>query len=156
MQSPLPTNDDLTAFSQAIPWQDIEQQKRRFNEKINQLAESIIDDTLPLDELSQATGVEVSVLYDEHAKGNVLLANVNGHQHMLASFVSKDFRYGKPLIQSVKPYNFNPSVNHTNLDETDNPEIKMRALGAELELGLYREDGSSSCRRGCSKFYQCL
>lgn len=142
MDSPLPTNEVLAAYSQAVPWDGIEQQKRRFNEKVKQLAQSIPDDRLPLEELSEAAGVPIRTLYPNSEKGNVLLAHVNGNQHVLGSFVSKRYRYGKTLLQSLIPYNFNPSVTHENLPESHNPHTELRALGAEIELGLYHPDGS--------------
>src|SRR5690606_9188219 len=129
------------AYSAAVSWEHIEQQKRRFNEKLKQLAPDSEEDDLPLEDLADAAGIPISTLYPNSDKGNVLLGHVNGSQYMLGSFVSKRYRHGKTLLQSVIPYNFNPSVNHTNLAESHNPTTEMRALGAELELGLYHPDG---------------
>ncbi|MGJ3239761.1 MAG: hypothetical protein ACFE0Q_13705 [Anaerolineae bacterium] len=142
MSDPLPSNDVVTAYSDAISWEQIEQQKRRFNDKLKRLAEVSEDDELPLKDLADATGIPISTLYPDSDKGNVLIGHVNGTQYMLGSFVSKRYRYGKTLLQSIIPYNFNPSVNHTNLNESHNPITEMRALGAELELGLYHPDGT--------------
>ena len=44
MGSLLPENNVVEAYSSAIPWKQIEQQKRRFNEKLKQLAELSEDD----------------------------------------------------------------------------------------------------------------
>lgn len=142
--SVLPSNDDVTAFGDAVAWQDIEQQKRRFNEKLKQLVREVKDDALPLEALADAAGIPLSVMYSENSHGNVILANTSdGSQYVLASFVGKRYRHGKTLLESVVPYNFNPSVNHTNLHTSHNPTTELRALGAELELGLYHPDGSS-------------
>jgi len=142
MDSPLPSNDEIEAYGQAIHWREIEAHKKRFNAKIIELAPRSPDGDLPLDELTDAVGVPLSTVYPTSERGNVILAEVNGVKHILGSFVSKRYREGESIVQSMIPYNFNPSVNHTNIDETYNPSTKMRALGAELELGLFHEDGS--------------
>jgi hypothetical protein len=137
----LPPNDVVEAFSAAVDWRTIEQQKRRFNKKLKDLvAEGRTD--LPLDDLQEAAGVPLSLRYDESQKGNVIIGQHNGYEYMLGSFVSKRYRFGKTILESIVPYNFNPAVNHTNLSETHNPTTRLRALGAELELGLYHPDGS--------------
>lgn len=143
MITPLPSNDELEAFSEAVPWSEIEAQKRGFNRKLKQLADSASDDSLPLEELSDAAGIPVSTFHQSLEQGNSILGHIDGRQHLLASFVSKRYRKHKPLLSSITTYNFNPSVNHTNLHETETPTTKMRALGAELELGLYHRDGTS-------------
>lgn len=143
MSDSLPTNEVVEAYSLAVSWEDIEQQKRRFNEKLKKLASESDDDTLPLEALADATGIPITTLFSDSEKGNVILGHINGTQYMLGSFVSKRYRYGKTLLQSVIPYNFNPGVNHTNLAESLNPTTEMRALGAELELGLYHPDGTT-------------
>lgn len=141
MSDPLPTNGVVEAYSEAVSWNKIEQQKRRFNDKLKELAKTSTDDHLPLEDLADAAGIPISTLYPDSEKGNVILGHANGHRYMLGSFVSKRYRPDKTLLQSVIPYNFNPSVNHTNLHESHNPTTEMRALGAELELGLYHPDG---------------
>ena len=143
METPLPSNEEIEAYGKAVPWKALESQKRRFNERLKQLAATAKDDELPLDELSNAVGVPITTAYPSSEHGNVFLANVGGRTFMLGSAVSARYRYGKSLLKSIVPYNFNPSVNHTNLHETDTPTTKMRALGAELELGLFHRDGSS-------------
>ena len=142
MGSLLPENTVVEAYSSAIPWKQIEQQKRRFNEKLKQLADLSEADELPLQKLADATGIPLSTLYPDSEKGNIILGHVGEAKYMLGSFVSKRYRYDKTLLQSIVPYNFNPSVNHTNLQESHNPTTELRALGAELELGLYHADGS--------------
>lgn len=143
MQSPLPSNQELLEFSQSIPWQDIEQQKRKFNQAIKTIAANPDQTTLPLDELSEAVGVPITTQFDANDSygANVVLANINGHTHVLGSAVSARYRGHKTLPQSIVPYNFNPSVNHANLSETDDPMTRMRYLGAEIELGLVHADG---------------
>lgn len=154
MNTPLPSNDELEAYSSAIPWSDIEDQKRRFNQRLKELAESTTDDSLPLEDLADSTGIPISTFHPSTESGNSILAEVNGKQYLLASFVSKRYRKDKPLLKSITPYNFNPSVNHTNLSETDNPKPKLRAIGAELELGLYHEDGSPPTEEQMQQFIQ--
>lgn len=154
MKTPLPSNDELEAYSSAISWLDIENQKRRFNRRLKELAETTSDDALPLDDLSEATGIPISTFHSSTESGNSIIGHVNGKQYLLASFVSKRYRKDKPLLQSITPYNFNPSVNHTNLDETENPKPKLRAIGAELELGLYHEDGSPPTEEQMQEFIQ--
>jgi hypothetical protein len=144
MQTPLPTNETLIEFSNAIPWQVIDDQKRRFNDIVRQIAASKDDSSLPLDELSDALGTPVTSYYDQEPVGgaNVYLADYQGRQYVLGSAVSSLYRSGKTLAESITPYNMNPSVNHTNLPETDSPVTRMCALGAEVELGLLHADGS--------------
>jgi hypothetical protein len=112
----------------------------RFNDKL-QLAKDSTDDELHLEDLAAATATTLSTLYPDSDKGNVILAHVREKKYILGSFVSKRYRHGKTALQAVVPYNFNPSVNHHNLHESHNPITELRALGAELELGLYYPDG---------------
>ncbi|MAU11932.1 MAG: hypothetical protein CL607_19060 [Anaerolineaceae bacterium] len=143
MEHPLPTNETVEAYSQAVNWRAIEEHKRRFNQQIKLLAANPENKSLPLDDLAAATGIPLKVVYPEHEHGNVILGELGGETFVLGSFVSERFRFGKTILQSIVPYNFNPAVNHTNLHETDNPKTRMRAMGAELELGLFYEDGST-------------
>lgn len=141
---PLPSNDALEAFSTAISWQEIEQQKRRFNQALNKMAGESADGELPLEVFADAINAPVTAQFDasDPNTGNVILTEKNGKTYILGSYVAKRYRSGKSIIQSIVPYNLNPSVNHTNIHETDDPGTRMRALGAELELGLLRQDGS--------------
>lgn len=142
METPLPSNQDLEAYSEAVPWQRIEESKRAFNKRMRALARSTSPDELPLEDLSDAAGFPISAYYESSDRGNVLLGHINGRAQIMASTVSQHYRRGKTLLESFVPYNFNPAVNHTNLHETDDALTRMRALGAELELGLYHPDGS--------------
>ena len=154
MDTPLPSNDELEAFSSAIPWSQIEDYKQRFNQQLKELAEDSTDDNLPLENLASATGIPITTYHHSQESGNSILGQVNSHQFMLGSYVSKRYRKGKTLLQSITPYNFNPSVNHTNLSETNTPKTKLRALGAELELGLYQNDGSPPSEEQLQSFIQ--
>lgn len=144
MDTPLPSNEQLLEYSAAVPWQEIEQQKRKFNQAISDLAARSPDEKLPLEHLSNVVGAPVTTLFDpEDVYGaNVVLAEYNGRRHVLASAVSGRYRGKKTFLQSLVPYNFNPSVNHSNVHETDDPVTKMRSLGAEIELGLVNMDGA--------------
>lgn len=154
MSASLPSNTDVQAFSDAVDWRSIDKQKRRFNEAIRRLREESEEDVLPLDVLSEAVGVPVTTQYDDNENGNVILAHYNGKQYVLGSFVSRRYRYGKTILKSVIPYNFNPSVNHTNLSETEQAKPQLRALGAELELGLYHPDGRMPSNEDVVRFSQ--
>ncbi len=142
--SPLPTNDNLIARSDAIPWVEIERQKRIFNQALKEYARTATDDSLPLTQFSDAIGHEIRAVYglEDPTTGNVFTVQYNDHQYVISSVASKRYRSGKTLAQSIVPYNFNPSVNHTNIQETDDPGTTIRALGAELELGLIHPDGT--------------
>ena len=145
---PLPSNDTLLAFSEALPWQEVERQKRQFNHALKELAGKVGSgglDAVPLDELAKATGAPVTSYFplDNHGRANVLLAEGGGRQHVLASVVSERYRSGHGLLESLQPYNLNPSVTHLNIQETEDPVAHMRVLGAELELGLVHRDGRS-------------
>lgn len=143
--NPLPTNPDLIAFANDLPWDIIEDQKRRFNQAVSRLAANGADDPLPLETFSDAVGVPVTSYFDPHDPNgaNVILANCNGRQYILGAYVSTRYRSGKSLHQSIVPYNLNPAVNHVNIAQTDDPTERMRAMGAEIELGLVHNDGSS-------------
>lgn len=144
MDSPLPSNEHLIEYSNAIPWQDIENQKRKFNQAIKALIAEGHNGPLPLEQLSDTVGVPITTQFNPNnpLSANVILAQVDGHQHVLGAAVSSRYRSGKSLAKSIVPYNFNPSVNHTNLPETDDPITRMRSLGAEIELGLVHPDGA--------------
>lgn len=144
VESPLPSNDDLIAYSNAIPWATIEQEKRLFNAYIKEYAQTAPDGELPLDEISERIGVPVTAYFglDDPRSANVFLAHHGDRSYILGSVVSARYRSGKTLAQAIVPFNFNPSVNHTNLNETDDPGTVIRAIGAELELGLVFPDGT--------------
>lgn len=143
MELPLPSNETLVEYSESIPWQMIEDRKRAFNDAVKALADSGSDAPLDLAALSNHVGLPISAYYPDAPpeQGNVFLAEYNGHKFVLGSTVSARYRSGKTHAKAVVPYNFNPSVNHTNLADTDAPTTQMRALGAELELGLLHPDG---------------
>lgn len=143
METPLPSNDVLLAFSADAPWQEIEQRRQRFNDALKTLAAQGDDDELPLDALSEAVGAPVTAYYDSSEKGNILLTHHQERPAILGSVVSRRYRSGKSLLKSIVPYHLNPSVNHSNVHETDDPTTRLRALGAEMELGLVHRDGSS-------------
>ena len=144
----LPSNDTLLAFSEALPWQEIERQKRQFNRALKDLAKDVetgSPDEIPLDALSEAVGAPVTSHYglSDQARANVLLAEGAGHKYVLASVVSARYRSGHGLLESYQPYNLNPSVTHLNIHETEDSVAHMRVLGAEIELGLVHRDGRS-------------
>jgi hypothetical protein len=145
MENPLPSNQELIEYSDAVPWQEIERQKRLFYQQLPQLAANGKVHTLPLETISDIIGAPVTTYFDPHNphQANILLAHINNRQHILGSYVSSRYRSGKPLLKSIEPYNLNPSVNQTNIHETDDHTEHMRALGAEIELGLVHQDGGS-------------
>lgn len=145
MESLLPSNDILIEFGKAVPWQQLEDQKRKFNDLLRELAQSPQNHSYSLEAFSKAAETKVTTYFNHNQGdcGNMLLAQNNGHPCMLASVVSSRYRSGKSLLQSVVPYNLNPSVNHTNIQETEDPGTRIRAMGAEIELGLLRPDGSA-------------
>lgn len=156
METPLPSNETLIEYSNAVPWQKIEDQRRIFNETLKTLSAPERDGELPLEMLSDAIQAPVTTLYEPNpATGaNIVLAHSNGHRFVLGSAVSARYRAGKTLAQAVVPYNLNPSVNHKTLPETDSPNTIMRALGAEIELGLLHPDGSGPTEDEMQNFMQ--
>lgn len=140
----LPSNDALTAFSADVSWQQIEHIRRQFTHALETLAKAD-GDNLPLDELSSALGTPVTTYYDAtHPEtGNVILTTIGGHPLVLGSVVSQRYRSGHSLLESIVPYNLNPSVNHTNIGATEDSQTRLRVLGAEIELGLMHPDGAS-------------
>lgn len=142
----LPSNEELTAYSQDVPWQEIERKRRSFNRALDTLkGDKTGADALPLEQFSEAVGAPVETLYEpgDLSGGNVLVTPINGKPVVLASAVSKRYRAGYNFQNSLVPYNLNPSVNHTNLAASEDPSTHLRVLGAELELGLVHADGRS-------------
>jgi hypothetical protein len=93
--------------------------------------------------------VPISTYYDVNNPkgGNVVLAHADGYSYVLGSVVSDRYRSGHSFLESIVPYNLNPSVNHTNIHETEDAVTRMRVLGAEIELGLIHPDGTLYRRR---------
>lgn len=145
MENPLPSNEKIVAFGQRIPWSLIEEKKAIFNQTLKEVAAQSTDDTFDLDFFSRTLGIPVSTYYslDDTYSANVILGHYGDSTFILGSVVSGRYRSGKTFSQAIVPYNFNPSVNHTNLEETDDVGGAIRAIGAELELGLYHPDGSA-------------
>lgn len=145
MKTPLPSNEELVAFSADVHWREIERQKRHFNREIDALAASGSDQPLPLEALTERIGAPLSNYYAaaDTSGGNVILAETGQRTYVMGAVVSERYRSGESYIGSIVPYNLNPSVNHTNIHETDDPTTRMRVLGAELELGLVHRDGGS-------------
>jgi hypothetical protein len=141
----LPSNDALTTYSADVSWQEVENIRRHFTHALETLTTFSSGDTLPLDALSEAVGTMVTSYYDASKpdSGNVLLTEIKGHPLVLGSYVSKRYRSGHSLMESVVPYNLNPSVNHSNIEETEDSLARLRVLGAEIELGLVHPDGHS-------------
>lgn len=146
VDSPLPSNDALVAYSEALPWDEIEEQKERFNQELRRLSlNSDVDDILPLDQLSEAVGARVYTYFEpqDARTAQIFLAEAKGQRYILGSAVSSRYRGGKSVLDSITPYNLNPAVNHTNIHMTEDRVERMRPLGAELELGLVHHDGNS-------------
>ncbi len=145
MENPLPSNEKIVAFGQSIPWSLIEEKKAIFNQTLKEVAAQSTDDTFDLDFFSRKLGIPVSAYYglEDTYSANVILGHYGGNTFILGSVVSGRYRSGKTFSQAIVPYNFNPSVNHSNLEETDDMGGAIRAIGAELELGLYHPDGSA-------------
>ncbi|MCA9903067.1 MAG: hypothetical protein KC547_04345 [Anaerolineae bacterium] len=145
LTNPLPDNDTLIAYSQDVSWQEIERQRRQFNQTLAELARKEQGQSLPLETLLSSFGPDVTSFYapDDCDKGNVILAQNNGRKYLLGSAVSKRYRSGHGLMESTVPYNLNPSVNHTNIHETEDSATRMRVIGAEIELGVVMADGGS-------------
>lgn len=141
----LPSNETLTAFSGDVPWQKVEQIRRQFTRALDAVASNPNDDGLPLDTLSEMIGAPVTTYYDANNQdtGNVLLTELNGRPLVLGSVVSERYRSGHSLLESTVAYNLNPSVNHTNIAETEDSLTRLRVLGAEIEMGLMHPDGES-------------
>ncbi|MDX2162777.1 MAG: hypothetical protein SF162_15770 [bacterium] len=143
----LPSNETLLAFSTDVPWAEIERQKRQFNRALETLIEQAHPGALPLDDMADAVGVPLSAHHDQAddaalERGNIILAHQNGRAYVMGSTVSARYRGDHTFADSIVPYNLNPSVNHTNIQETEDPLTRMRVIGAELELGVVHGDGA--------------
>lgn len=142
MDTPLPSNELLEEFGQAIPWQVIEEKKEKFNAALKQ-AQTDDEQVFSVEAFSEIIDAPIITSYDlsDPKSANVILAEMNGKKFVLGSLVSQRYRSGKSFIKSIVPYNLNPSVNQSNIHETDTPATRIRAMGAELELGLLKPDG---------------
>ncbi|MEP7290973.1 MAG: hypothetical protein ABI835_04275 [Chloroflexota bacterium] len=141
----LPSNETLNAFSADVPWQKVEQIRRQFTRALETVTADPQSEGLPLDTLSQVIGSPVTTYYDASNQdtGNVLMTEINGHPLVLGSVVSTRYRSGYGLLESTVAYNLNPSVNHSNIRETEDSLTRLRVLGAEIEMGLVHPDGAS-------------
>ena len=86
MQTPLPSNDDLVALSNALDWKEIEQQRRQFNQFVKDYAAENEDTAhLPLDAISECVGAPVKTYFDANdpEKPNILYIEHDGHQFVL-------------------------------------------------------------------------
>jgi hypothetical protein len=154
MDTPLPSNDSLVAYSQAVDWRIIERQRRDFNSALEKLRTTNTKNGLALETLSDAIKQPV-ITHDDptnDSKADVLLTETNGKRYVLGSAVSERYRSGDTFYESLVPYNLNPSVNHTNIHETDDPATRLRVLGAELELGVVYPDGRSPAENEVQAF----
>jgi hypothetical protein len=145
MDTPLPSNDALIDFSSRVPWQEIEAHKLRFNDALAALIRQNNADTLPLEALSNAVGAPVASAFDPDSSdgANLLYSEIDGHRVILGGVVSSRYRSGKRTLESIVPFNMNPSVNHTNLHETDDTHTRIRPMGAEIEMGLVHASGEA-------------
>lgn len=150
----LPSNEALATFSVDVPWQKVEQIRRQFTRALETVTAEPAGEGLPLDTLSQVVGSPVTTYYDANNldSGNVLITHINGHPLVLGSVVSSRYRSGHSLIESTVAYNLNPSVNHTNISETEDSLTRLRVLGAEIEMGLVHPDGRSPSEAEVQKF----
>jgi hypothetical protein len=145
MESPLPSNEALMAYSEALPWEEIERQKTIFNHEIRRLVLEHETPELPLADLSAAVGAQITAAFspDNPHNPQLFVAETNGQRYVLGGAVSGRYRGGRSALASFTPYNLNPAVNHTNIHTTEDDHERMRPLGAELELGLVHFDGAS-------------
>ena len=145
METPLPSNQALLAYSQALPWNKIEQQKELFIQAARRLAVDEVQGPLPVDQIAGAVGTPVRLYFDgqDERGAQVILAESDGQQYILGSAVSQRYRSGHSLVESIIPYNLNPAVNHSNIQDTDDHKQTLRPLGAEVELGLVHANGDS-------------
>lgn len=141
----LPSNQILTALSADVPWQEVEHKRRQFQRALETLVTDSSNQGLPLVELSEAVGSPVTTYYDPARLdiGNTLLTEIGGHPIVLGSYVAERYRSGHTILESLVSYNLNPSVNHTNIGETEDSMTRLRVLGAEIEMGLVHLDGAS-------------
>jgi len=97
----LPTNETLIEFNAAVPWQEIERQKRNFNRSLEALQAEPPPQTLSLDELASAVGAPISLYTQDTEGGNAILAHHGEHQYVLGSVVSRRYRGGH--LSKVSP-----------------------------------------------------
>src|SRR5215813_7409944 len=149
----LPDNSTLKAFADDVSWQKIEETREAFQEYLNSVRTKRGSHPLSTNmirHLSQAYFEEKE--RDETPDGNVLLSKGSTRPFVLATILGKRFQQG-PWLDYVKPYNLNPSVIHTNIHEAGGP-LRLRPVGAELEVGMVRVDGDEPTDRGLDNFHQ--
>src|SRR5260221_3138664 len=151
MDSALPDNATLLAFAHEVDWQDVEEPREHFQVYLNSARSK--RGSHPM-----ATGMIWPVTnpyYDDDEDApdeNVFLSKGSTRPFVLANILGKRFQQGT-WMDYVKPYNLNPSVIHTNLHEAGGP-LRLRPVGAELEVGMVRVDGDEPTDRGLDNFHQ--
>lgn len=151
MDSGLPDNAALRAFAHDVSWQTVDDTREQFQEYINSIRSkrgSHPASTNMIRHLSRA-------FYegDENAPdGNVLLSTGKERPFVLATILGRRFQQG-PWLDYVKPYNLNPAVIHENIHEAGGP-LKLRPVGAELEVGMVRVDGAEPTQTDLDNFHK--
>ena len=74
----LPTNEELETFSTAVPWRQIEEVKETFNQRLSELSDEATEDSLPIEDLSEAAGIPITVFHNSTQSGNSIIGEING------------------------------------------------------------------------------
>src|SRR5260221_2347983 len=139
MDLALPNNAELDTFAREVPWQAVEETRERFQEYLNSVRSkrgSHPVDTKMIWNLTRPYLDED----EDNPDGNVLLSKGDLRPFVLGNVLGKRFQQGV-LVDYIKPYNLNPSVVHTDIDESGEP-LQLRTVGTELAVGMVRADGT--------------
>ncbi|MCC7209218.1 MAG: hypothetical protein IT323_18040 [Anaerolineae bacterium] len=134
----LPDNDFLQSFARSVPWERIDEAREQFQDYLTSIRNkrgSHSGSTNVLRHLTRAYYDGDDALHD----GNVLLSRTFP-PIVLGALLGRRFQQG-PWLDYIRPYNLNPAVIHDNLHEAAGP-LRLRPVGAELEVGSVQPDGS--------------
>ena len=81
MDTPLPSNEAMEAFSRAVSWQVIEEKKRKFNAKLRELQDTGVPD-FSVKTFEEAINAPIITHYDldNPKSANVILTEINGQK----------------------------------------------------------------------------
>ena len=109
--------------------------------------------TLPLEDLSEATGIPISTLYPDSDKGNVHTRAYSMANNICSGVSSANvIVMEKPSSRASSPIISIPASIIPIFQKVIIRQLELRALGAELELGLYHPDGTAPTEEEVATF----
>ena len=151
----LPSNSDLIDYSNNIERNEIEEARRKFCDFIN--LEKNKHGDFNLEDIETEVGQPIKSYTDfkDRSTANIFYVEKNGYRYILGAYINGSIRRqlpDQPFAKFIQPYNLNPAVHYKNIADTEDPNLELRHLGAELELGIISPDGSSPSSKKIKTF----